>query len=291
MIISKSAPETNNAANLEMSMFLQDITLLYSIDLDLLDNRNTFYSVVPSEDESMLKYAYDGYRDFLRYGLDNLLTQITHELVIKGESFVVLVENIQDESLQSWHLQVMPWQSYRINKNTIFIKQVINQITRTETFDNHKVLHFSLNDIGLSTAVFRKAMKRVERTSLLYSHKLTPFNKNYDFMAHDKASNLEFLSATKHIFWSGRKYSNPYTSEPYILYKRSKWLQLRLKILKYLIEKVNRFLNNYGKQYGLYGEIQFKSCYSSTQIAELWEQYSSGKTSTAELREYLFRYK
>ena len=117
MIISKSAPETNNAANLEMSIFLQDITLSYSIDLNLLANRNTFYSVDPSEDKSMLKYAYDGYRDFLRYKLDNILSQITHELVIKGESFVVLVENIQDESLQSWHLQVIPWQSYRIKLN------------------------------------------------------------------------------------------------------------------------------------------------------------------------------
>jgi hypothetical protein len=287
MIFYKLAPRAQHSIELERSIFIEDLTLSYSISFSNRTNKDDFYKIVPTAKGSIFEYLREGYYDFTRYDLDKLLSHITHELITKGESFVVLDEDIKDGSLQSWHLRTVPWQSYRSHKNALTIKQGNNECTRTETFEKEKVLRFSLKDIGLSGDVFRKAMSRIQRTSL--TSRVKPeffYNKNYDYFQHSKACDLEFLSATKHIYWNGRSYNDQYVSVPYVLYKQGKWLQLRLTIFNYLMNKINEFIKDYSKQYDLTGEIQYNSCFSMETITTILSQYSLGEISTTEIMNY-----
>lgn len=291
MIFYKLAPRAQHNIGLERSIFIEDMTSSYSISFSKRTNKDEFYKIVPSVNGSIFECLRGGHYDFTQYDLDKLLSHITHELIVKGESFVVLEEEKKDGSLQSWQLRTVPWQSYRSHKNALTIKQGNNECTRTEIFEKKKVLRFSLKDIGLSGGVFRNAMSRIQRTSLV--SRVSPeffTNKSYDYFQHSKACDLEFLRATKHIYWNGRSFSNQYASEPYLLYKRGKWLQLRLMILDYLISRINDFIKDYCRQYGLNGEIQYHACFSKEKLNSLLDQYAIGKVTTAELRDYLFQY-
>lgn len=291
MIFNKHSYKNQKTPGMEWAPLLQDLTSSYSITLATRTSKDEFYSFVSPNNESIFKFAQKGHRRFGGNELDRILSQVTRDLVINGESLLVLEEEIKDDSMQSWHFRTLNWESYIKKNGILIIKHGNEYATRCEKIDSNKVVHFYLCDIGLPKDVFKKVLRRIVRTNIVSIIKPEFFyNKSYDYFQHSKACELEFLNATKHIYWNGRSPSNQYTSEPYLLYKRGKWLQLRLMILDYLISRINDFIKNYGRQYDLSGEIQYHACFSKEELNSLLDQYTIGKVMTAELRDYLFQH-
>jgi hypothetical protein len=105
--------------------------------------------------------------------------------------------------------------------------------------------------------------------------------EGYDFSLHKEYNNTAVLDATKKVGWLP---VNPEISDSYFLYRLAKTKAFKLKLLNYIIKKINDGLSYYLNED--LGKVVINT--KNTDYSWIWKEYYKGNISKESLSDYLF---
>lgn len=147
--------------------------------------------------------------------------------------------------------------------------------------NKNDVICFKLKDFGYGRYYFKRIFKKLNKIDPLLE-----FDNNN--LTEETINKIDFslLKIGHKLGWNGRKNSNKYLSEPYMLYLRIQFLKNKEKWLKILLKKYNKKLISLGEKYGFTGEIEYKQI--ATNLDDLYEQFEQGIIDTKQFYEKMY---
>lgn len=237
-------------------MFIQDYCLDFSISFSGFNSHDDFYkanTIILSkllEEENHL---------FFKYDLSELLSGIMHDLIFYGQSSVEIVLYFNDSN------EVIGISFFPLNyvmkipflRRKHFFAKSFNEGLIYYYVEKKRLTEFNIRELGITKKFFNKILKKLSKLGIsdISLGNRTP-NIDYEFYKRDEEYKL--LNFTKGVYWDGRNSNNQFVNEPYYLYRLTKYNILRLRILKYLLSKINTSLIRIGKEYSFQGEIECK---------------------------------
>lgn len=150
-----------------------------------------------------------------------------------------------------------------------------------------QIVIFDLKDIGLKRNFFSATLRKMGKCDITKTTTaLIENTKEYDFEFHSRKADLLLLKATKDI---GYVFKTEEISDSYIIYRKLKQDELKLKILDYIIERLNKgLLLCVGKTTNddSFGSVELNI--KRLEYGKLWKQYSEGKITTTELNNIIY---
>ncbi|WHX25020.1 hypothetical protein QNH47_12665 [Virgibacillus halodenitrificans] len=244
------------ASSLYPNMFIQDFCQDFSISFSDFNSRENFFKT----DSTLLRelLEYDDYGLF-RYDFSKLLSNIVHDLIFKGQSYIETVLYFDDTN-ELVGIKFFPL-NYIIKfpalRRKLFLAKSYNNSLIYFYVYKKRIIKFNLNDISLTKKTFIKLLDKISR---LGSPGFDLVNRipNFDFERYARYEDFKLLKYTKGVYWNGRKYDNRFVNEPYSLYRLTNYTILRLTMLKYLLCKINTSIKNVGDEFNFQGEIECK---------------------------------
>ncbi len=268
--------------NLNIHMFLEDFCSSYSIFFSPLSNN--YLSKYTVNDNKNLKelLTYNDY-SYFSYNFDELLEQITYDLLVKGKAYVEIAK-IQNEKnkLVGLDLIILDVINIKKSKNTYIVneKSFNGEVYKKIIYSTNLII-FDVSEIGLSKKHLNKMMKKMCKVDLPKTELLISQNDiGFDFNKYIGNYNYKKLSICKDIYWFFRDNDNPFFSECYLLYRIAKFSELRQKIFKYLLSKINNGLFELGKMNDFAGYI--KESWKSIDYEKCLKNLSSGEYNTSQ---------
>lgn len=272
---------------LKNSAFLQDMTLSFSIELGNRSQYNNFYHITPMEGSVYSLYKEYSHHFFLD-SIDDLLRDIVRNVFLHGSVFIYLETDEKNGNLKNWKFEVAHYKFYLKGHHKYYL---INNNFDVKTFPLEKIAHISIADFGFTKKELRMIYKALRQSDSLISDATDLYiSPKYDFKRHAKYTDTFLLSAISKIYWDNRSATNKYYTVPCVLHQRSKYLQLKLRILNLLIKKLNMLASYLYLRYGIYGQLHYNSQFSIEEIDRRMLQYNEGSINTHSLSNYLYKY-
>lgn len=258
-------------------MFYEDFCRAFAIDLNFKENENSFYKIDSKNQRLIQLLEQDDYM-FLSNNLDKLLADNISDLLLYGNANIEIIKIFDEKN----NLVKLFFKSFRsiFNLNIGKYKYCFSKIG-IKKINKDDVICFKLKDFGYSRYYFKRIFKKLKKIDQLLDSKknnLTEeiINKSY----------FNLLKIGHKLGWNGRKNSNKYLSEPYMLYLRIQFLKNKEKWLKILLKKYNKKLISLGEKYGFTGEIEYKQI--ATNLDDLYEQFEQGIIDTKQFYEKMY---
>lgn len=237
-------------------MFFEDFTSCYSTLFSPIGSRTEFYHI-----DDILKdlLRFDNCYD-LDYELDRLLSTITYQLLLNGKAYIEVVL-IKDSCGVIKGIRLLPINAKQQIKfsGKLFFKSVdYNKKLIRFNVDNDWIIVFDLKDLGFHRNFFRKLVNHLSAFDVTDSADLLldpELEGKYNYQKHRNYLDYHLIKDTKSIYWVGRKYSNQYLSESYLLYRTIKYKSLRNDFLQYILSKINGRLSLISKDGAFSGGI------------------------------------
>ena len=258
-------------------MFYEDFCRAFSIDLNLKENGNSFYKIDSKNQKLIQLLEQDDYM-FLSDNLDKLLADNISDLLLYGNANIEVIK-IFDKENKLVKLFFKPFGSvFNLNIGNYeycFFKMSIKKINKND------VICFKLKYFGYGRYYFKRIFKKLNKIDPLLE-----FDNNN--LTEETINKIDFslLKIGHKLGWNGRKNSNKYLSEPYMLYLRIQFLKNKEKWLKILLKKYNKKLISLGEKYGFTGEIEYKQI--ATNLDDLYEQFEQGIIDTKQFYEKMY---
>lgn len=260
--------------------FFSSYTQSFSYDFG---NDNTdFYNVEPKE--SRLKnllvpsiYVNNGFQ------FELLLEGIAYNLLNDGKAYAGILFEYEGEEIVS--IRIIPLEGkIKRKKNDIYVlyEYDYDGIIKATEIPLKTLIKLDLGDLIKDKKYFRKTVKALDNYDI--TNYFDMFNNNvegYDFSLHKEYNNTAVLNATKKVGWLP---VNPEITDSYYLYRLAKTKALKLKILNYIIKKINNGLSNCLEED--LGKIVINT--KNTDYSWIWKEYCRGSITTKDLSDYLF---
>lgn len=265
------------------NMFIEDFCSSYSIALAKHINERNFYNV--DGDEKLFKSVF-GY-DFLRYDLDNLLSNITENLMLFGKAYVERIY-IYDKK---GDFAGVYYKCINCRKIKSRVKNIAYKIKTDENLKikgqipKRTIIFFRIKDLGFSKKFFRRKIKKLKRLELP-KPELT-FKSYFDIKHFEKKGDYRLLKITKDVYWTARKYDNTYVTEPYLIYRNMMFEKLRNNFLEYLISKINEDIDSIKDETKFTGKIIFDSI--TQNYDKLITEFQSGEKNCEQIGKVIFK--
>lgn len=265
--------------------FFQDISTGFSYFLGADTEKNNFFTFEPKECEAA-RLINDGCN--YSYEIEQTITRAAHSLVVYGKAFIYLKSEyaMPEEKAMSDKKNISSLRVYEIkgfvlkrhrNKLVFYCGEFDSAAEKIEMF-NDELIILRLKDLGFCKNYFTKMVKKLGKADVLSSSLMMTKNVDgYDFFAHSKKQKLYELKLTKDLGWFSRV---DILSDSYILYKRIQLNKLKLKLLNYIVEKINEGISAYLKRDDA-GKLVAHT--KKINYDQLWTDFVSGQITVTEL--------
>ncbi|MEH2938469.1 hypothetical protein [Lawsonibacter sp. JLR.KK007] len=273
-------------------MFLEDFCSSFSIALAPrpLSRGQDFYRISPSGDllKSLLCFEDD---QFLKYDMDKLLTDITQALISFGKAYLEIITWRDAEGIIkgiSFAL-VKPVGVLKGINRTLFVSIQFDKKFKLYHIENRNLIILRLKDLGYSRHSFRNFLRKINKCDFtnVSEMSLYPQKTGFNFSRYKSKSEFALLKATKSVYWYGRDGKNQYMGESYLLYRAARFTMLRKKFLIYIIQQINKGLQNHKQEIGFNGELAI-DCEEIDYMKE-FERLWTGEINTTQLSKLVFR--
>ena len=172
--------------------------------------------------------------------------------------------------------------SYIIYAHNYALKQAVKHIVKKEC-----LIVFDLKDLGLKRRTFNGLLRKIDKYDITKgATKLLEEVPEYDFTHHMNYADLQLLKKTREIGWA---FNVNTLTDSQILYRKIKQDKLKLKMLDYIIDKLNAGLikcccqdvctDEFGKIVTNVKRVNYDS---------LWLKYAKGELSTEQLSNVIY---
>lgn len=265
--------------------FFQDFALYLPYTLGNPFNREDFIFVEP-KDSFLLKLLRAKYFFNLNYELEQIIGHTVYNLMCFGTAYIYikpeyeLVEKENGESeriikaLELKELQGLI--THTKDKSVEFCAIGYTGEVFKQNLDQDGLVILNLKDLGYSKRHFRKIASGIDKYDSSSNSLRLMDVEGYSFKEHSAHNNIKQLRVTRELGWMSLCNS---LSDSHILYRRIKKSEFEMKILNFVIEKLNHQLSIILSD----NESHLAVNYKVQNYKDLWEQFSEGKITISEL--------
>ncbi len=246
---------------------------------------NDFYYSLRQSHEQLIKFSNPKnneiiLEEYFKNRLIDIINNAITQLLLEGKSYFIMLGSPND-----------------INNNKLVIYNLFaNRIVKgikNFTFNNddskmfkiksEQVIEIKLSEAGYKKRFFVKPINELEENhKFLMSDRFMYGDLNHKLFYAEE--NIKQVLITKDIYWDCRNFHNDRISMPYLYYRKEKFYNIRVKIFKYIINKINKSISKLAK-------VDFDYINVSNKISEmnLYSQYIAHKISLKELQDGYFK--
>lgn len=270
--------------------FLEDLSSGYSFVLGERSEKRDFFAFDPEDCYAANLLRGKHYND-LSYEIERLIDAVTYSLLTFDRAYVILKpQYANDQDINSGTKTISEIKLYEIkgfpdrcvNSNIKFIYSINNNVKEMD-IQRDQLIEFDIKELGFKNKYFRNILKKLEKCDITLADSSLISNdvSGYDYLVHSNECKLKELKALKGVGWI---FGNQGLSDSYILYKKIQGDKLKLKLLDYILDKLNcgleSFLGNPG------GKLVARK--KTLDYDQLWREYSDGKVTGTELTSILY---
>lgn len=259
----------------------------YSLNEDKR-SRSDFYKITPNDDDIIKLFkntTYYNFSDKLGETIDNVL----YSMAICGKAYIFIkpeyIEKIDKKGNRNKLINALYIREIKgiLKRNVFYYKNSLNEISELN-IDDGKLVICTLKDLGFKRKYFIKLMKKIEKCDItIASVGLINDEPTYDFNVHMDKNRKKFLRKMKDIGWY---FGNQGLSDSYILYKEIKMRLFKIKMLKYILGKINHVLaegNIVNKKF------EIEACIGNTDYENVWAKFQNGALTVSELSNIIWK--
>lgn len=251
-------------------------------------------AVISSNDCELNRLFFKADNRFYRHELSQMIENIMRGLMEYGRVYLELETEYEKAGTENKRLKAIQpkiiYGEIRGAQKSNYILYSPDYYTgevRQIKVAKNQIVIFDLKDIGLKRKYFREALRKIGKCDITKTTTaLIENTKEYDYEFHSRKADLLMLKATKEI---GYVFKYEEISDSYILYRKLKQDKLKLKILDYIIDRLNNgLLLCAGKtaKDDSFGSVELNI--KRLEYDKLWKQYSEGKITTTQLNSIIF---
>jgi hypothetical protein len=267
---------------------MEDFCRSYSITFSAIDSFGDPYYIVDNNNLKEL-LTHSNY-DFFNYTFDNLLIDITKELITKGVAYLEILETRNPQNdLIGLDFQVLYSNCVKNRHNSYIVKESPNDNNQKRKVQKNNIVVFKISDIGISKLRVKRILKKIDKIESPNVQLVLNSEKNgFVWDKYMDAYNYNQLSVCKDLYWYFRNSNNPLFSECYLLYRNAKLKELRQNIYYYITNQINERLTALGNEYGFKGKI--KEHWNKLDYSKCLESLKNGEYNTSQVGEIIFKY-
>lgn len=214
---------------------------------------------------------------YFKNKLIEVVNDILENLLFKGKAFFA-IESVLTNNNENCNdnVIILPLDLRSIKKKDI-VCGYIN--TEFNTYSKDQIVKIKLNEIGYNKSFFKKPISIIdENHEFLISEQF--MHCSIDRKKVYEENDINQLEILRKIFWDCRKYYNLKITLPYYFYRKENFYNMRVKIFRYIIDRINRGISNFFK-------INYDYIIISDSISELdlYSKYANNEISINALQE------
>ena len=258
----------------------------YSLRENTVDIKD-FFKIV-SNDKKIKKIFYNvNHRDFF-YELQQTIDRALYSMAVYGKAYLyVKPEYVKIESeggKVNKELCALTIKEVKgmLKKGIFYYKTYSNTVSKFDIGDGVLII-LDLKELGYKRNYFSCLVRKIGKYDILsISYQLLNKEPSYDFNVHVKRNQKRFLKNISNIGW---RFGTDDLSDSYILYKEIKMKLFKIKILQYVLGKINKALvENYIND----STFEIKAATKNVDYKEVWEKYQEGKFTISDLNKILW---
>ena len=167
---------------------------------------------------------------------------------------------------------------------TLFYRQNYGGSVDEIILESNQLIVLRITDLGFRNNYFNNMLKRLGKYDItsVSTKFINEGFEAYDFKEHSKKGQINALKTTKDIGWVFRTDD---LSDSHILYRKIRQSELKVRMMHYVVEKINEALKQVFKQDRI-GTLIIQE--RNLDFSQLWTDYSTGKITGAELSSILY---
>lgn len=258
----------------------------YSLSKDSLNSRD-FYRIKPN-DINVIKLFVDFYYDF-SYKFGEVIERVLYSMAIYGKSYIFIrpeyIKNVDKEGNINEIINALHIEEVKgvLKRETFYYKNNSNEIFEINICEG-TLITFNLKDLGFKKNYFTNIVKRLSKYDTTFnSIDLINNESTYDFNVHINKNRKRVLKQAKDIGWSLDKDG---FSDSYILYKEIQMKLFKIRMLKYVLNKINHVL---AEEYILNKDFKIEALIKNIDYEDSWDKFQKGELTFSKLSNILWK--
>lgn len=258
----------------------------YSLGEKKLDRRD-FFVIVPDNRE--IVKIFTTYYDF-SYDLERTIDNALYSMAVYGKAYIFVkpeyVEKIEEDGKTNNVLEKLYIREAKgILKKDIFYYKTYSKEISSFDISEGMLITLDLKELGFRRNYFTKLVKRLGKYDITSAPiELINTEPTYDFSVHVNKNREKFLREVKNINWY---FGTEGLSDSYILYKEINMKIFKMRLLQYVLEKINKVLAN---KYIQDREFRIEARTKNIDYVEVWKKYNKGELTVSDLNKILWHY-
>lgn len=274
--------------NLYSHRFYEDLFTgyAYSLSEKKLDRRDFFF-IVPDDREIIKIFSDTSHYDF-SYDLERTIDNALYSMAVYGKAYIFVrpeyIEKIEDDGKKNNALKALHIGEIKgiLKKNTFYYRTYSKEISSFDISEG-VLISLDLKELGFKRNYFTKLVKRLGKyDTTSASIALINNEPTYDFSVHVNKNQEKILRKVSDIGW---RFGTDGLSDSYILYKEIKMKIFKMRLLQYVLEKINKVLAD---EYFQRKEFRIEARTKNIDYVEVWEKYNKGELTVSDLNKILW---
>ena len=255
----------------------------YSLGEKKLDRRDFF--VIAPDNREIVK-IFTTYYDF-SYDLERTIDNALYSMAVYGKAYIFVrpeyVEKIgEDGKINNVLEKLYIREAKGILKKDIFYYKTYSKEISSFDISEGMLITLDLKELGFKRNYFIKLVKRLGKYDITSAPiELINNEPTYDFSVHVNKSREKFLREVKNINWY---FGTEGLSDSYILYKEINMKIFKMRLLQYVLEKINKVLAD---KYIQNKEFRIEALTKNIDYVEMWKKYNKGELTVSDLSKIL----
>lgn len=231
--------------NIYSSRFLTDLFTGYSYSLSKdSNNRIDFFQIIPNDKEILELFINQDTYNF-SYKLGQIIDRVLYSMAVHGKSYIFIkpeyIEKIDEEGNVNKVVNALKMDEVKgVLQKEKFYYMPFDDGIHDISISEGTFITFDLKEMGYKRNYFKKIAKKIGENDLTsISWELIKNEPTYDFKLHLEKNINTNLKLVKGLGWS---LITEGLSDSYILYNQIQMKLFKIKMLNYVLEKINKAL-------------------------------------------------
>lgn len=258
----------------------------YSLSEDKVNSRG-FYKITSSDNEIVKLFRTGTCYDF-SYELGQTIDRVLYSMAVYGKAYIFIkpkyIEKIDEKGNTNKIINALHIREVKgIPKKNVFYCKTSNEISEFNICEG-TLITFDLKELGFKRKYFKKLVKRLGKyDTTTSSPKLLNDEPTYDFNVHIDKNRKKFLKEVKDVGWS---FGSDGLSDSYILYKEIQMKRFKMRMLQYVLEKINQVL---AEDDIVNKEFKIEALTENIDYEDAWVKFQSGELTVSELNSIVWK--
>lgn len=241
-----------------------------------------FFKITPN-DKSILKLFKEFNNHSFSYKFGEIIDRVLYSMAVHGKSYIFIkpeyIEKNDGEGNVNKVVNSLQMDEVKgMFQKEIFYYMPFDDVIHEINISEGTFITFDLKEMGYNRNYFKKIAKKIGENDLTsISWELIKNEPTYDFNVHLEKNTNTTLKLVKGLGWS---LSMEGLSDSYILYKQIEMKLFKIKMLNYVLEKINKALVD---KYIDNKDLKIEASIDNLNYEDAREKFQTGEITKSEL--------